>query len=267
MKAWQKIAFNFVSILCLCVSAWTESVFLPVPWVEDPETIITYRTRIIEPGQGERKSKWDRWEGYYGRKVIRRFEKEGEGLLYASEEAVLKDGTQIIAESTYRAGESLIPLTYSRKMYSPSGSEILQYDVAMADPATKLPSNTYGLPLSFALSGFAAAPQSSGKREFYFYIGEEQASRMYVERVGSEAVTVPAGTFQCYRFKMSVDLKSVMPIHGLVSMVASAFTDDFYFWFSKEPPYRFVKYQGTVGPPGAPSIVMEVVSIRKGISN
>jgi hypothetical protein len=259
--------YRFLIFVFLFVGmAFAEPDFLPAPWVEDPETIINYRTRIVEEGQGERKSKWDRWEGYYGRKVIRRFEKEGEELLYASEEAVLKDGTQIIAESTYRAEKSLIPLTYSRKMYSPSGKEVIKYDIAIADPAIKLPPNTYGLPLSFALRGLAAV-QPVGKREFYFYIGEDQASRMYIERAGDETVTVPAGVFPCHRFKMSVDLKSVMPIHGLVSMVASAFTDSFYFWFSKDPPYHFVKYQGTVGPPGAPSIVMEAVSIRKGTSN
>ncbi len=250
----------FIFVLLWLGRPQAEPVFLPMPQVENTETVIGYKTRIIVEGEGEQKAKWDRWKNYYGSKVIRKFTKGEEEFLYASEEAILNDGSHIMAESTYRAAGSLIPLTYSRQLYGPSGQEILQESISLSDPATKLPPNTYGLPLSFALRGLAESP--SEKREFYFYVGEGQASRMYVERAENETVTVPAGTFPCYRFKISVDLKSVMPMSGFVSMVASAFVQSLYFWFSQKPPHPFIKYQGSVGPPGSPSIVMEAVSIR-----
>lgn len=50
--------------------------------------------------------------------------------------------------------------------------------------------------------------------------------------LGTETVTVPAGTFDCYKLEVSAS-------GGLIKRVASKY----YFWYDKKPPYQFVKYQ------------------------
>lgn len=67
-----------------------------------------------------------------------------------------------------------------------------------------------------------------------------------VRFLGEEKVTVPAGTFDCYKLE-------VAPSDGLIRQ----FTSQYYFWFTKDPPHRFVKYQDRDG-----KSVTELIEIR-----
>ena len=54
----------------------------------------------------------------------------------------------------------------------------------------------------------------------------------YAKLLGEEEVTVPAGKWKCYKLEVAAS-------SGIIKM----FTTKYYFWFAKEPPYRFVKYE------------------------
>ena len=56
--------------------------------------------------------------------------------------------------------------------------------------------------------------------------------KSYARFLGEEKVTVPAGTFDCYKLKIAAS-------GGLIRR----FTSRYYFWFAKEPPHHFVKYE------------------------
>jgi len=63
--------------------------------------------------------------------------------------------------------------------------------------------------------------------------------RMWKSRarfLGEERVTVPAGTFDCYKLEVAAS-------GGLIRR----FTSEYYLWYAKEPPHHFVKYQDTDG--------------------
>lgn len=68
----------------------------------------------------------------------------------------------------------------------------------------------------------------------------------YIKPLGEEKVTVPAGTFDCYKLEL-----------GSSGGIIRHFTTEYYFWFAKEPPHRFVKYQDKDG-----KNVTELMEIR-----
>ena len=70
--------------------------------------------------------------------------------------------------------------------------------------------------------------------------------KSYVKLLVEEKVTVPAGTFDCYKLEVAAS-------GGLIRR----FTSEYYFWFTKEPPPRFVKYQDDDG-----KAVTELMEIR-----
>lgn len=54
----------------------------------------------------------------------------------------------------------------------------------------------------------------------------------YTKFLGEERITVPAGTFDCYKLEMAAS-------GGLIKR----FTSTYHFWYMKEPPHQFVKFQ------------------------
>ncbi len=60
--------------------------------------------------------------------------------------------------------------------------------------------------------------------------------KSYVKLLGVETVTVPAGTFECYKLVMG-------PSSGIIKRFAS----EYYVWLARNPPHHFVKYQDKDG--------------------
>jgi len=95
-----------------------------------------------------------------------------------------------------------------------------------------------GVVLPFVLRGFPFAAQKKVKLKLTppFKPGIPfWAWRMwksYAKYLGTETVTVPAGTFDCHKLEVGAS-------GGLIKRV----TSKYYFWYAKEPPYQFVKYQ------------------------
>ena len=56
--------------------------------------------------------------------------------------------------------------------------------------------------------------------------------KAYAKYLGEEKVTVPAGTFDCYKLEVAAS-----------SGIIKRFTSKYYFWYAKEPPHHFVKFQ------------------------
>ncbi len=75
--------------------------------------------------------------------------------------------------------------------------------------------------------------------------------------VGRERVTVPAGTFDCYKIELDPT--------GLAGILARAFRlPKLFMWHSVAAPHFWVKYQGLEGGPGSPVIVRELVRFHAG---
>jgi hypothetical protein len=90
------------------------------------------------------------------------------------------------------------------------------------------------------------------KRNFKFHqITEDQS--IYLATIsykGKEKVTVPAGTFDCHKVELTVDL-------GPLGFVG-AFLPKLYFWFADTDSPFFVKYEGLESGLGTPYVIIEL---------
>ena len=100
------------------------------------------------------------------------------------------------------------------------------------------PNGYNGMILSFSLRGFPFGKQNEVKLRITppFSPGRPlwvwRMWESYAKLLGEEKVTVPAGTFDCYKLEVAAS-------GGLIKQ----FTSEYYFWFAKEPPHLFVKYE------------------------
>lgn len=105
------------------------------------------------------------------------------------------------------------------------------------------PSDGYnGITLPFYLRGFPFGKQKEVEPQITvpvlpgkpLWVWSMWGSK--VKFIGEEKVTVPAGTFNCYKLEVSAG-----------NWVIKRVTSKYYFWFMKEPPYRFVRFQDKDG--------------------
>jgi len=100
------------------------------------------------------------------------------------------------------------------------------------------PDGYNGICLVFSLRGFPFGKQKEVNLRLTpaFYPGMPLwAWRMwksYTRFLGEEKVTVPAGTFDCYKLEVAAS-------GGIIKRLTSIY----YFWYTKDPPHRFVKFQ------------------------
>jgi hypothetical protein len=82
-----------------------------------------------------------------------------------------------------------------------------------------------------------------------YFTREDKVYSLTLHYKGTEKITVPAGTFECYKLEMTVDL-------GLLGIV-SAFVPKTYFWY-RAKDQQWIKYEGLESGLGTPYIVMQL---------
>lgn len=90
----------------------------------------------------------------------------------------------------------------------------------------------------------------SGEIAFDLVTRDGRLMPMTARIVGREAVTTPAGGFDCHKIELTMT--------GLVGQAAKVFLPRTYVWHSAVPPHVWVKYRGLDGGPGAREVVMEL---------
>jgi hypothetical protein len=123
--------------------------------------------------------------------------------------------------------------------------------------------------MSFCLRGGPFIPKS--KITFNVIMPERGPLKMY-GNISKERITVPAGTFPCYKVQIVPDTQSMidqMPggfkkLPGLGSLLPH-FMPSMYRWFSQEEPYYIVKAEGFFMSPSSTTsegMIEELVSIE-----
>lgn len=74
---------------------------------------------------------------------------------------------------------------------------------------------------------------------------------MSAKVTGQETITVPAGTFPCWKVVLEPDLKKILGRWSWVSPIISPWVPDYHFWLKQIPPHFQVRFQGRFGPVGA----------------
>jgi hypothetical protein len=95
---------------------------------------------------------------------------------------------------------------------------------------------------------------ASGLKKYSFHLltNEPAKYKMDLKLLCIENITVPAGTFECYKIQMSPDL-------GLLK-IATVFIPPTYFWYTTNSPHFFIRYEGLESGLGTPYVVMELLN-------
>ena len=75
--------------------------------------------------------------------------------------------------------------------------------------------------------------------------------RMHAKVVGTQTITVPAGTFECLEIVLEPDFEKIMGKWSWASTIVSPFVPEQRFWVNKAAPHVQVKFKGVFGPKGA----------------
>ena len=137
----------------------------------------------------------------------------------------------------------------------PSRSETIDFGAA----THPLPSSLYvdvGAP--FLLGG---EPFDGKSRSIYVLICDRFVAKVYFESRGKHTLTVPAGRFETIEVVMYPDLNDWVPLPSVITKLSKPFIPKYHMWYEARAPHRLVQFEGPHGPPGAPEIVLELVSM------
>jgi len=79
--------------------------------------------------------------------------------------------------------------------------------------------------------------------------------KVRVKNLGVEKVTVPAGTYECYKLKIIPDL-------GLLDKPLGRAMPGIFVWQDKKYPHLPVKYEGPMDGPTRPAVVAEMIGVE-----
>jgi len=96
--------------------------------------------------------------------------------------------------------------------------------------------------------------------EFYIFSSDAKLYNIIAKVMGKESITVPAGTFECHKMELTLDL-------GIFNLALKPFLPKTYMWFTVAKPHIWLKYEGLESGIGTPYIVMELTKFRNGNVN
>ncbi len=159
-----------------------------------------------------------------------------------------------------KPGSKMILSYIENNVFLPSGKKIRTEAYDLSESIPPWPDDmAHPLTLPLALRGWDFVP--GNQRKFYMWFNPSMVFAMNVRVRGEETVTVPAGTFQCYRLDIEPDLVDVVgPVLG---RVIKPFVNKNPLWVEKKFPHRLVKYQGSFGMINISAAGTEIFELTK----
>ena len=103
-------------------------------------------------------------------------------------------------------------------------------------------------------------PFDGKSRTIYAWICDRFVAKVYFESRGRSTLTVPAGRFEAQEVVMYPDLNDWVKMPSILSKLSKPFIPKYHMWYEVAPPHRPLFFEGPHGPPGAPELVLELVS-------
>ena len=240
------------------MSKASEEIILGVPVVQDGE-VTKYRLIGQESGQ----------VSSYLTRVVNRIQVNGKECYRISAKTEYVKGEITEETSFLEISDILKPVSCHWTTKTKNGNVLLDTVMSYEDESLELPPNTAPpTGLVFSVRGGPFVPKRKITVNLLMHTG--QLAKFNIE-VSKEKVTVPAGTFECYKVGWSPDPESMMsqmpgskmpPGFG---MVAQHFMPTVYRWYSREKPYHTVKFEGFYPPlpcASAEQIIEELIGIE-----
>ena len=220
-----------------------QDIFFEIPQIPDGETlkyqirrgegqdIVAYQTRVVNRIQRDGKE-------YY--KVCGLTEYVGKGVM---EETAF-----------YQIENRLRLVSFSKQIRTRSGSVLINEEENFEDELIDLPENTVGQSCTSTF-GFRGGPFLPKSNITYHWINPLGCRPMKIHaEISVDTVTVPAGTFECYKALCTPDIDCMIeqsmpadfvPPPGFHALMSS-FAPPNYCWFSQNAPHYEVKFEGTM---------------------
>lgn len=212
------------------------------------------------------KAQWTMAPGEQDGKRVIRFTEKGNGRYSGFTQAV-----RWSLDAVWSAGETLQPLDSQKTVQTVSGhllmTEQKHFDRSqgIVRMERKIPGGRQEIrsvnvtPDTLAVEGIAGILRflPFGKSMVFpahVLTNEPSLYSVNFETRGTERIKTPAGEFECYKVEM-------VPHLGVLDILRP-FYPNVFFWFTVEPPHRWVRYEGPENGRGTPEVIMELDVVR-----
>ena len=97
--------------------------------------------------------------------------------------------------------------------------------------------------------------EEKSETEFHLLTSEPKLYKVKLKFDGIEEITVPAGTFKCFKTELVPEL-------GLLGSIAKRFIPKTYFWHSVSYPRLWVQYEGLESGLKTPHVIMQLTEFE-----
>jgi hypothetical protein len=166
-------------------------------------------------------------------------------------------GAKLLEVLTCRVDGGLVADAFTRTMHLHDGREARREEVRFGLGPVALPRDLFPeVCLPFLLRG---QPFDKARRSVHAWISDRFVARVYYEARRTRAVEVPAGRFECWEVEMYPDLNDWVKMPRVLAELSKPFLPKYHMHYELRPPHRLVHFEGPLGPPGAPEVVLELL--------
>ena len=189
--------------------------------------------------------------------TVRYAEESGDVVL--SMEPPIADGRMREEFRLAVRGDGLVARTLVRELVDADGRMVRSEQVPdFRHEKLGLPLATYPeVALPFLLGWM---PHDSERRSVYAWINDRFIAKVYVEVHGRSSLSSGGKTREVVEVMMYPDLNDWVSLGGVLTRLAKPFLPKYHMWYERKAPHRLVRFEGPYGPPGAPELVLELIS-------
>ena len=110
---------------------------------------------------------------------------------------------------------------------------------------------TDNITLSYFLKTFVAHRSDKSYRSFYLISSEPRLYRIQIKVIGSEDLELPIGKIKAVKLRLIPDL-------GLLTGLSGVFIPPTYVWYTEQPPYIWLQYEGLETGLGSSHVVVYI---------
>jgi hypothetical protein len=158
--------------------------------------------------------------------------------------AITKDGIEIWRKSKIfdYSGKRLLAQEYV-------SGELVKSKVLNIPEGSTFPTDI----LPILLRGYNFNSKQPAK--FHIFSTDGKLYKINTKIVNVEEITVPAGSFRCYKLELILDM-------GLLNKIVGYFLPKTFMWFTVNTPHTWIKYEGLESGLNSPYVVMELTDFK-----
>lgn len=189
-----------------------------------------------------------------GETVVHAFDHEGD-LVIELALALANGGIKERVAHAPAKGESGLRLRrLERRIFDAKGA-LSREETADFDATThSLPACTYvDVSTPFLLG---SGPFEPKPRSLYTWICDRFVAKVYYETRGQTHVEARGRSESALEVIMYPDLNDWVSLPSIITKLSKPFVPKYHMFYEPKPPHRLLRFEGPLGPPGAPEVVM-----------